>query len=80
MATPPVFLLRESHRRRSLVGYSPQGHKESDTTEHMCTYFLKPGCSAFFLILQLLWVLPISSFSHNGGQRGRGLGGNFAGC
>ena len=29
----PVFLPGESHARRSLVGYSPQGRKESDTTE-----------------------------------------------
>ena len=29
----PVFLLGVSHGQRSLVGYSPQGHKESDTTE-----------------------------------------------
>ena len=29
----PVFLPRESHGQRSLVGYHPQGHKESDTTE-----------------------------------------------
>ena len=29
----PVFLPRESHRQRSLVGYSPWGHKELDTTE-----------------------------------------------
>ena len=29
----PVFLLGESHRQRSLVGYSPQGHRERDTTE-----------------------------------------------
>ena len=27
------FLLRESHGQRSLVRYSPWGHKESDTTE-----------------------------------------------
>ena len=31
----PVFLLGESHRQRSQVGYSPQGRKESDTTEHL---------------------------------------------
>ena len=31
--THGVFLLRESHGERNLVGYSPQGHKESDTTE-----------------------------------------------
>ena len=29
----PVFLPAESHGRRSLVGYSPQGLKELDTTE-----------------------------------------------
>ena len=28
-----VFLPGESHGQRSLVGYSPKGHKESDTTE-----------------------------------------------
>ena len=29
----PVFLLGKSHGRRNLVGYSPWGRKESDTTE-----------------------------------------------
>ena len=29
----PVFLPGESHGQRSLEGYSPQGRKESDTTE-----------------------------------------------
>ena len=29
----PVFLPGESHGQRSLVGYSPRGHKELDTTE-----------------------------------------------
>ena len=29
----PVFSPRESHGQRSLVGYSPQGLKESDMTE-----------------------------------------------
>ena len=29
----PVFLYVESHGQRSLVGYSPRGHKESDTSE-----------------------------------------------
>ena len=29
----PVFLLGESHGQRSLLGYSPWGHKELDTTE-----------------------------------------------
>ena len=46
---PPVFLPGESYGERSLVGYSPWGHKELDTTEllyftllafplrHLCT-------------------------------------------
>ena len=29
----PVFLPGESHGQRSLVGHSPYGHKELDTTE-----------------------------------------------
>ena len=29
----PVFLPGESHGQRSLMGYSPWGRKESDTTE-----------------------------------------------
>ena len=29
----PAFLPGEFHGQRSLVGYSPWGHKESDTTE-----------------------------------------------
>ena len=37
----PVFLPRESHGQRSLMGYSPQGHKELDTTkanQHVLTH------------------------------------------
>ena len=30
----PVFLPEESHGQRSLLGYSPWGPKESDTTKH----------------------------------------------
>ena len=31
----PVFLPGEFHEQRSLVGYSPRGHKECDTTERL---------------------------------------------
>ena len=34
----PIFLPGESHRQRSLASYSPQGSKESDTTEHTHTH------------------------------------------
>ena len=49
MATP-VFLPGEFLGQRSLVGYSPQGHKESDTTEatqhaRMHTQVLDAGAS-----------------------------------
>ena len=33
MATTPVFSPGESHGQRSLVGCSPWGHKESETSE-----------------------------------------------
>ena len=35
----PVFLPGESHGRRNLVGYSPRGRKESDTTERFHFHF-----------------------------------------
>ena len=35
----PVFLPGESQGRGSLIGYSPWGRKESDTTEWLFTYF-----------------------------------------
>ena len=31
----PVFFPGESHGQRSLAGYSPCGHKESDTTKQL---------------------------------------------
>ena len=31
----PVFVPGEFHRQRALVGYSPRGCKESDTTEQL---------------------------------------------
>ena len=37
MQPTPVFLPEESHRQRSLVGYSPWSCKELDTTEHTRT-------------------------------------------
>ena len=37
----PVFLPREPYGQRSLVGYSPRGHKELDKTEHTRSLFLR---------------------------------------
>ena len=36
----PVLLPRESHGQRRLVGYSPQGHTESDMTQHAHMHML----------------------------------------
>ena len=33
----PVCCLESPHGQRSLEGYSPRGHKESDTTERLST-------------------------------------------
>ena len=41
----PVFLPGESHAQRSLLGYSPWNHKESDTTEIRIALFDFPGGS-----------------------------------
>ena len=44
-APTPVFLPREFHGQRSLMGYSPQGHKESDTAEQLSTAHTSFSCS-----------------------------------
>ena len=51
----PVFLAGKSHRQRSLVGYSPWGHRELDTTEQISTilYFIQ-NLFDFSLISHLL--------------------------
>ena len=38
-----VFLPGEPHGQRSLVGYGPQGCKESNTTEHVHIHNVKLG-------------------------------------
>ena len=58
----PVLLPGESHGGRSLVGYSPWGRKESDTTERLYllsvkkiqlieTYFSLTVCYTFSKVL-----------------------------
>ena len=52
----PVLLPGKSHGRRTLVGYSPWGHKESDTTERWHTFpFFKKGISLWTYIY--LWLI-----------------------
>ena len=50
----PVFLLGESHKQRSLVGCSPRGHKELDTTEQLSNNSSVRYGSAFMFSWSLL--------------------------
>ena len=43
----PALLLGKSHGWRSLIGYSPWGHKESDTTEWLHSLLSKDKVNLF---------------------------------
>ena len=56
-----VFLPGESHGQRSLVGYCPWGHKESDTAErltdtHHVIYNIKENRKKVFLVIKALRI------------------------
>ena len=53
----PVFLPGKLHGQRSLGGYSPWGHKESDTTERL-TLFMSSQSFFFFFNLPKLSRSP----------------------
>ena len=59
IATAPVFLPGKSHGQRSLVGYTPCSHKESDTTEcvHACTcrHTHNTHCPLWFFYICRSW-------------------------
>ena len=46
-----LYLPQESHGQRSLVGYSPQGHKELDTTEWLSRHAI-PASLWFYIHLK----------------------------
>ena len=65
----PVLLPGKSHGQRSLVGYSPWGHKESDTTERLYLTWVivgsQTGPGAWDQRAQQCFYLFLSaSFSH----------------
>ena len=64
----PVSLPGESHGQRSLVGYSPRGRKESDTTEHTHTVLQVEGIIKMFWILSF-FLISFCLFKHWRGQR-----------
>ena len=64
----PVLLPGKSHGRRSLVGYSPWGHKELDTTEHTHTHtqihWLNGYTSLFYFLMITLQFTRCSLLSN----------------
>ena len=56
----PVFLPGESHGHRSLAGYSPWGHKESNTTEWLTHTLVSSVGGAPVLRLHLWWTTFLS--------------------
>ena len=61
MATHSIFLPGKFRGQRSLVGYSPWGHKELDTTERLTLSFFHfhtkvcfPFCLKFFFQISML--------------------------
>ena len=70
-----VFLPAKFHGQRSLTGYSPWGHKESDTTEWLSLFTFKgllvrtPCMCAVLSHVQLLvtlWTISLSGSSVHG--------------
>ena len=59
----PVLLLGKSHGQRSLVGYSPWGRRESDTTERLHFHF------SLSLFTFISWVLFLSKSREESSER-----------
>ena len=57
-----VFLPGESHGQRSLVGYSPRGHKELDTTEE---YVLNDSLVTEIYLHNLILLSSVASVVSN---------------
>ena len=49
MQPTPIFLPGEFHRQRSLAGYSPWGHRESDTTEWLTLFLFQEDHSSHWV-------------------------------
>ena len=64
MATHSMFLPGESHGQRSLVGCSPWGHKESDTTKGLTHTHILSGyqcnTSLYYIIYNVLYYISIT--------------------
>ena len=69
--TNPVFFPGKSHGQKSLVDYSPWGHKELDMTEQL-TLFLTPALYLKIDFLQFLFYpCPVLVSSYPYSSEGR---------
>ena len=64
MATQSVFLPGKSYGQRSLGGYSPQGHKESDTTDELHFHFVSKVMSLLFNMLSKFVIAFLPRSKH----------------
>ena len=64
-----MLLPRESHGRRSLVGYSLWGRKESDMTERLHFHFLS-DCFAAWFLSEMTFDQPDDLTEHLEGDKG----------
>ena len=55
---PPIFLPEESQEQRSLAGYIPWSHKESNMTEQLSFHFIPQGASQVVLVVKNLPANP----------------------
>ena len=70
----PVFLPEKSHGQKCLMGYSPEGHKESDTTEWLSTQLvlwasLRHTCLGIWVALERGVNRTAVACLHSGGDR-----------
>ena len=56
----PIFLPGECHGQRSLAGYCPWGHKESDMTEQLTFSFLSKA--VFYEMKSINYIIIFYSF------------------
>ena len=59
-----VFSPGESHEQRSLMGYSPRGHKKSSMTEQLCMH----ACPKYCMGLTKIFFIVYLNFKFNWGS------------
>ena len=72
----PVLLPGTSHGQRSLVGCSPWGREESDTTEWLHFHFTLVYMVSLWIDLELFMILPLWSWYSSAGWMVAGTDGN----